>query len=133
MPVQRVSRGFKDVSASFKINPINSDVIILKNENAISRSIRNLIFTLPGEKPFEPTVGSNVTRLLFENLDALTASSIQTEIEFTINNFEPRVDLTGVKVTPNFDNNAFDVVINYDIIGIDVLPQQLTFALQPTR
>jgi|TARA_R100000084_G_scaffold81451_1_gene37751 phage baseplate assembly protein W len=133
VPVQRVSRGFKDVSTSFKINPINSDVIILKNENAISRSIRNLIFTLPGEKPFEPTVGSNVTRLLFENLDALTASSIQTEIEFTINNFEPRVDLTGVKVTPNFDNNAFDVVINYDIIGIDVLPQQLTFALQPTR
>jgi len=133
VPVQRVSRGFKDVSASFKINPINSDVIILKNENAISRSIRNLILTIPGEKPFAPTVGSNVTNLLFENLDALTASSIQTEIEFTINNFEPRVDLTGVKVTPNFDNNAFDVVINYDIIGIDVLPQQLTFALQPTR
>ena len=133
MPARRLSKGFLDVSASFQVNPINSDVIILKNENAISRSIRNLIFTLPGEKPFEPTVGSNVTRLLFENLDALTASSIQTEIEFTINNFEPRVDLTGVKVTPNFDNNAFDVVINYDIIGIDVLPQQLTFALQPTR
>lgn len=133
MPVQRVSRGFKDVSASFKINPINSDVIILKNENAISRSIRNLILTIPGEKPFAPTVGSNVSNLLFENLDALTASSIQSEIEFTVNNFEPRVDLTGVKVTPNFDNNAFDVVINYDIIGIDVLPQQLTFALQPTR
>ncbi len=133
MPVQRVSRGFKDVSASFKINPINSDVIILKNENAISRSIRNLILTIPGEKPFAPTVGSNVSNLLFENLDALTASSIQSEIEYTVNNFEPRVDLTGVKVTPNFDNNAFDVVINYDIIGIDVLPQQLTFALQPTR
>ena len=133
MPVQRVSRGFKDVSTSFKINPINSDVIILKNENAISRSIRNLIFTLPGEKPFQPTVGSNVTRLLFENLDKLTASSIKSEIEFTINNFEPRVRLTNVKVTPNFDNNAFDVTINYDIVGIDVLPQQLTFALQPTR
>ena len=133
MPVQRVSRGFKDVSASFKINPINSDVIILKNENAISRSIRNLIFTLPGEKPFQPSVGSNVTRLLFENLDKLTASSIKSEIEFTINNFEPRVRLTNVKVTPNFDNNAFDVTINYDIVGIDVLPQQLTFALQPTR
>ena len=107
MPVQRVSRGFKDVSASFKINPINSDVIILKNENAISRSIRNLILTIPGEKPFAPTVGSNVSNLLFENLDALTASSIQSEIEYTVNNFEPRVDLTGVKVTPNFDNNAW--------------------------
>lgn len=133
MPVQRVSRGFKDVSSSFKINPINSDVIVMKNENAISRAIRNLIFTLPGEKPFAPTVGSNVTRLLFENLDRLTASSIRSEIEYTINNFEPRVRLTNVKVTPNFDNNAFDVVINYDIVGIDVLPQQLTFALQPTR
>ena len=133
MPVQRVSRGFKDVSASFKINPINSDVIILKNENAISRSIRNLIFTLPGEKPFQPTVGSNVTRLLFENLDKLTASSIKSEIEFTINNFEPRVRLTNVKVTPNFDNNAFDVTVKYEVVGADVPPQQLEFALQPTR
>jgi len=105
----------------------------MKNENAIARSIRNLIFTTPGEKPFAPTIGSNVTRLLFENLDVLTASSIKSEIEYTINKFEPRVRLTSVKVTPNFDNNSFDCAINYDIVGIDVLPQQLTFALQPTR
>lgn len=133
MPVQRVSRGFKDVSATFQVNPINSDVIILKNENAIARSIRNLIFTVPGEKPFAPTIGSNVTALLFENMDLLTASSIKSEIEYTINNFEPRVNLTDVEVTANIDNNQFDCVIRYDIVGIDVLPQQLTFALQPTR
>ncbi len=133
MPVQRVSRGFKDVSATFQVNPINSDVIILKNENAIARSIRNLIFTVPGEKPFAPTIGSNVTALLFENMDLLTASSIKSEIEYTIINFEPRVNLTDVEVTANIDNNQFDCVIRYDIVGIDVLPQQLTFALQPTR
>jgi len=133
VPVQRVSRGFKDVSATFQVNPINSDVIILKNENAIARSIRNLIFTIPGEKPFAPTIGSNVTALLFENMDLLTASSIKSEIEYTINNFEPRVNLTDVEVTANIDNNQFDCVIRYEIVGIDVLPQQLTFALQPTR
>ena len=133
MPVQRISKAFKDVSATFQVNPINSDVIILRNENAIARSIRNLVFTIPGEKPFEPTIGSNVTNLLFENLDLLTASSIRSEIENTINNFEPRVRLREVEVNPNFDNNAFDVVIRYDIIGIDVSPQQLSFALQPTR
>ncbi|AYR01741.1 baseplate wedge subunit [Synechococcus phage S-B05] len=133
MPVQRISKAFKDVSATFQVNPINSDVIILRNENAIARSIRNLVFTIPGEKPFEPTIGSNVTNLLFENLDFLTASSIRSEIENTINNFEPRVRLREVEVNPNFDNNAFDVVIRYDIIGIDVAPQQLSFALQPTR
>ena len=133
MPVQRISKAFKDVSATFQVNPINSDVIVLRNENAIARSIRNLVFTIPGEKPFEPTIGSNVTNLLFENLDFLTASSIRSEIENTINNFEPRVRLREVEVNPNFDNNAFDVVIRYDIIGIDVSPQQLSFALQPTR
>jgi len=133
VPVQRISKAFKDVSATFQVNPINSDLIVLRNENAIARSIRNLVFTIPGEKPFEPTIGSNVTNLLFENLDFLTASSIRSEIENTINNFEPRVRLREVKVTPNFDNNAFDVAIRYDIIGIDVSPEQLSFALQPTR
>tara|TARA_R100000231_G_C5308401_1_gene159665 strand:+ start:175 stop:576 length:402 start_codon:yes stop_codon:yes gene_type:complete len=133
VPVQRVSKGFLDVSATFQINPINSDVIVTRNENAIARAVRNLVFTIPGEKPFQPNVGSNVSRLLFENLDRITASSIQSEIEDTINNFEPRVSLTEVTVTPNFDNNEFDCVVKYDIIGIDVLPQQLSFALQPTR
>ena len=75
-----ICKQFKDVSATFKLNPINLDLITLSNENAIARSIRNLIFTIPGEKPFEPLIGSNVTNLLFENMDSLTASSIQTEI-----------------------------------------------------
>lgn len=133
MPVQRVSQGFKDVSASFKVNPLNLDLITLRNENAIARSIRNLIFTIPGEKPFQPNVGCNVTKLLFENLDRLTASSIESEIRNTVNNFEPRVRLTTVIVNPNFDDNIFEVTLKYDIVGIDLPRQQLLFALQPTR
>ena len=133
VPVQRVSQGFKDVSASFKINPVNLDLIVVRNENAIARSIRNLIFTIPGEKPFQPSVGCQVTNLLFENLDRLTASSIQSQIEYTINRFEPRAGLRSVTVNPNFDANIFEVTIRYDIIGLDVAQQQLSFALQPTR
>lgn len=133
MPAQRVSQGFKDVSATFKINPINNDIIVIKNANAIARSIRNLVFTVPGEKPFEPTVGSRVTQLLFENFDTLTASAIQSEIENTINSFEPRVKLLNVIVTPIFDDNEFNCNIEYEIIGIDAQTQQLEFVLLPTR
>jgi phage baseplate assembly protein W len=133
MPIERVSSGFKDISSSFKVNPLNFDLIALKNETAIARSIRNLVLTNRQERFFNPYLGSNVSRLLFENLDEITASNIKDEIESTINNFEPRVELLEVVVTPNYDNGEFDVRVEYQIIGIDVLPQQLSFALQPTR
>ncbi len=124
MPLERVSKGFKDLSMSFQVNPINYDLIALKNESAIARSIRNLVLTYPGERFFNENLGSKVSRSLFENKD---------EIENTINNYEPRVNLIDVIVEPNYDNAEFNVTINYRIVGIDVLPQQLSFALQPTR
>ena len=133
MPVQRVSQSFKDISATFQINPLNRDLIGLKNGNAIARSIRNLILTVPGERPFNPVLGSQVTSLLFENLDKLTASSIKSEIINTVTNFEPRVRLNEVIVKAQPNNNQFDVQIQYYIIGIDLPLQQLTFALEPTR
>ena len=133
MPVQRVSKPFKDISATFQTNPLNSDLIALKNENAISRSIRNLILTQPGDKPFQPDLGSEVYESLFETLDQITASSVQQQIENTIIKYEPRVDLMDVTVTANIPNNAFDVLINYEIIGIEASRQQITFALELTR
>ena len=133
MPVERTSKGFKDVSGSFQINPVNNDLIVIKNETAIARSVRNLVLTVPGDKPFAPNIGSRVSEMLFENMDELTASAIRVEIENTINSYEPRVELIKVEVNPNFDDNAFDVLIEYDIIGIDASTQQLSFALQPTR
>ena len=133
MPVERVSRGFKDISMTFQANPLNNDLIAIKNENAIARSVKNIVFTLPGEKFFNPTFGSRISKVLFENIDDITASVIVDEIKESIRNFEPRVELLDVQSFPNFDNNQFDVSITYEIIGSDIPPQELQFALQPTR
>ena len=133
MPLERVSRGFKDISMSFEINPISNDLIGVKNDTAIARSIRNLVLTTPGERFFNENLGSRVSETLFENVDEISAAAIQDEIEETINKYEPRVELMSVKVDPDYDNHEFNVTITYDIIGIDALPQQLNFALQPTR
>ena len=133
MPVQRISQSFRDVSASFKVNPITDDLIVVTNANAIARSIRNLIMTVPGERPFNPALGSNVSRLLFDPMDQMTSMNIRSEIEHTINTFEPRVELLDVIVTPQYDDNAYDIVIKFKIIGIEVEPQQLSFALELTR
>ena len=133
MPLQRVSQGFKDISMSFQSNPLTNDLIALKNENAIARSIRNIVFTLPGEKFFNENFGSRISRSLFENLDSASAIVIKDEIENSIRNYEPRVSLVDVQVNPDFDNNSFDVIIIYRIVGIDVPAQQLQFVLQPTR
>ena len=133
MPVERVSQSFKDISASFKVNPLNEDLIATKNATAIASSVRNLVLTKQGARFFNPILGSQVSSLLFENVDQLTASAIADEIKITIDNFEPRVELTEVDVSPNYDNSEFNVTIRYDIIGIDVQPQQLSFVLQPTR
>jgi len=133
MPVERVSRGFKDISMSFEINPINNDIIGVKNDTAIARSIRNLIFTVPGERFFNENLGSKVSQTLFDTVDEISASAIRDEIEETIIKYEPRVKLKDIRVKPDFDNYTFDVTIVYDIVGIDALTQQLNFALQPTR
>ena len=133
MPLERVSQGFRDVSMSFKSNPLTNDLIALKNENAIARSVKNIVFTLPGEKFFNENFGSRISKLLFENVDDLTASSIRDEIQRSIRNNEPRVKLRSVETFPNFEGNEFNVTITYDIIGADVPAQQLEFVLQPTR
>ena len=133
MPVQRISRSFKYISISFQVNPLTDDLIAIKNQTAIARSIRNLVLTAPGERFFNNDVGSRVNELLFENMDDLTASSIQSEIENTIENYEPRVKLLTTKVSANPDSYEFDVIITYEIVGIDAQAQQLSFALQPTR
>ena len=133
MPAQRVSKSFKDVSMSFKYNPLSGDLISLSNENAIARAVRNIVLTTPGEKFFDPDFGSSVSEILFENVDDITAISIEDEIKNCLANYEPRVELIDVNVDPNFDQNQFDVIISYRIIGVDIPPTQLEFALLPSR
>ena len=133
MPAQRVSKSFKDLSMSFKFNPLSGDLITLKNENAIARAVRNIVSTTPGEKLFDPEFGSSVSEILFENVDDITAVSIEDEIQSCLGNYEPRVELIDVDVDPNFDENQFDVLITYRIVGVDIPPSQLEFALLPSR
>ncbi len=133
MPLERVSQGFKDISMSFQTNPLTKDLIAMKNENAIARSVKNIVFTNPGEKFFKPKFGSSISNSLFENADDLTAVQIQTQIEESVQRYEPRVKLRTVDANANIDGNSFDVVIVYDIIGADIPTQQLEFVLQPTR
>ena len=133
MPLQRVSQSFKDISMSFGKNPMTNDLIALKNANAIARSVRNIVLTIPGEKPFDPFFGSNVRNILFENLDSISASLIVDEIKNSIQNYEPRVELVSVEAFPDFDSYSYDVVIIYEIIGADIPPQELQFALETAR
>ena len=133
MPAQRVSKSFKDISMSFKFSPLSGDLITLKNENAIARAVRNIVLTTPGEKLFDPDFGSSVSEILFENVDDITAVAIQDEIKSSLQNYEPRVEIIDVIVDPNFDENQFDVVITYRIVGVDIPPTQLEFALLPSR
>ena len=133
MPLERVSQGFKDISMTFQSNPLTNDLIALKNESAIARSIRNIVFTLPGEKFFNENFGSRVSRSLFENVDEISASIINDEIRNSIVNFEPRVSLSDVQTIPDYDNGGFNVIIVYRVVGADVPAQQLEFVLQPTR
>ena len=133
MPQERASRKFKDLSMSFKTNPLNDDLVGLKNTSAIARSLKNIVFTQPGEKFFNPDFGSRISESLFENVDNVSALAIEDEIRNSIINFEPRVNLLSVSVNPNVDDNEMNVVIQYEVTGIDVPPQQLEFVLLPTR
>jgi len=133
VPVERISKGFKDISGSFQINPLNEDLIALKNETAIARSLRNLVLTERGERPFQPNLGSGVNALLFENMDQITASVVRDEIINVIDTFEPRVDLIDVIVVSDFNNNTLLITIQYYVVGAEIPAQELTFALQPTR
>ena len=133
MPLERVSQGFKDISMTFQSNPLNDDLIALKNENAIARSIRNIVFTLPGEKFFNASFGSRITESLFDNIDDITATIIIDEIRESIETYEDRVQLIDVLADPNFENNGFDVTITYEIIGRNVPAQELQFVLQSSR
>ena len=133
MPVERVSRGFKDISMTFQSNPLNDDLIAIKNENAIARSLRNIVFTAPGEKFFNESFGSRISESVFENIDSITATIIADEIRESIMNYEPRVNLDSVTAFPNYDNNSFDVTITYDVVGSEIPTQELQFVLQSSR
>ena len=133
MAIKRVSRSFKDISLSFEPHPVTKDLAILKNERAISRSIRNIVETIPSERYFDPDFGSDVRSSLFENIDFGIVGVVESQILESITNYEPRVDNVQVEVLPEYDNNALEVTVIYDIIGQDLPTQEYTFILEATR
>ena len=135
MPVirQRQSKRFKDISLSFKRHPVTNDILALTNEDAIKRSVRNLVETINEERFFNPLLGSQVKESLFELPDNQVRATLKSQIENSILNFEPRVDLTDVIVNHPNDTNDLEVSISYDIVGQESIPQEITFILQPTR
>ena len=134
MAVKRISRAFKDINLSFTPHPVTKDLTVLRNENAIKRSVRNIVQTIPTEKFFNSILGSDVRDLLFDNfIDFGTASAIEDQIKISIENFEPRVDNLEVNVEPRPDQNEFEVNVIFDIIGQEFPTQDFTFILQATR
>ena len=123
------SRSFKDLSINFSKNPFTDDLSVVNNDNSIKQAVKNLILTSPGEKPFQPLVGSSVNSLLFEPLDAFSVDTIRDEITLTINQYEPRVRLTNVDVTPIFEGNKLNVSIEYQIVGLPIV-ETIEFVLQ---
>ncbi len=133
MAIKRISKSFKDISLSFDAHPVTKDLLVLKNENAIKRSVRNLVETIPTERFFNSILGSEVRDSLFEFCDFGTASVIQRQIEITIQNFEPRVEDVQVEVLPRPDDNEFEVTVFFNIVGQDFPTQEFSFMLEATR
>ena len=133
MAITRVSRSFKDISLSFEPHPVTKDLAILKNERAIIRSVRNIVETIPTERYFNSSLGSEVRSSLFDNIDFATIGIMKDDIINSIENFEPRVTNLQVDINAEFDNNALEVTIIFDIIGQDLPTQEYTFILEATR
>ena len=133
MAIQRISRAFKDISLSFTPHPVTNDLPVLKNESAIKRSVRNIVQTIPTEKFFNPLFGSDVYDSLFEFVDFGTAATIQSQIEISLDNFEPRIENVTVEVNPQPDDNTFEVNVIYDIVGQEFPVQEYSFLLESTR
>ncbi len=133
MPAQTFSQGFKDISLSFKKHPVTNDILVLKNEDAIKRSVQNLVRINFGEVFFNRLVGTKVSGSLFELASSDFVDPMKSEIETTLNNFEPRVKLTDVDFISTPDQNSLEVTIFYDIVGLSAPTQTVTFVLEPTR
>ena len=129
----RISRSFKDISLSFNMHPVTKDLTVIKDANAIAKSVRNIVQTIPKERFFNSILGSDVRSSLFDLVDIGTASVIEKQIEIAITNFEPRVDGIIVEVDPQIDRNEFNVTVYFNIIGLDLPTQAFTFILEATR
>ena len=133
MAIKRKSRAFKDISLSFNPHPVTRDLPVLINERAIVRSVRNLVETIPTERFFNSLIGTDIRDSLFDNFTSVTVTIIEDQIRTTLRNFEPRVSNVGIEVDGFPDNNAINVKVLFDIVGLEIPQQSFNFILEPTR
>jgi len=133
VPLQRISQGFRDISLSFKRHPITNDINALSDIDAIKRAVQNLVRIQAGEVFFNRRIGTNISDSLFELMSGETEDLLKTEISTVIENYEPRVILRAVDVTAMPEDNALDIAIRYDVVGLSVPTQAINFVLEPTR
>ena len=133
MAIKRTSRGFKDISLSFLPHPITNDLPVLLNERAIVRSVRNIVETIPTEKFFDSLFGTDVRDSLFENFTNSTVTILEDQIRTSIENYEPRVNNINVEVNGKPDLNSLEIIVFFDIVGLDVSTQSFSFIVEPTR
>ena len=133
MAIQRKSRAFKDISLSFSPHPVTRDLPVLVNERAISRSVRNLVETIPTERFFNSLIGTDIRDSLFENFTPLTVTVMEDQIRTTIANYEPRVNNVKLEVIGLPDRNTLEIKVLFDIVGLDQPVQSFNFILEPTR
>ena len=124
-----ISKAFKDIKIDFARNPFTDDVAHVRNDNSIKQALKNLVLTVPGEVPFDNSIGSRVSELLFEPMDELISDALQDEIASTINKFEPRVSLINTIIVPNFETGKYSVTIKYRIVGLPLV-ESVSFVLQ---
>jgi phage baseplate assembly protein W len=125
----KISRSFKDISFNFGMNPITKDVVVLKNEEAIKQSVKNLVLTKLGERLFNPNVGTDTTSYLFELNSTFSAGSLIEEIENALTTYESRITLKNITVDVEDDLNEFSVIIEYFIVGLPPIVQTVDFIL----
>ena len=133
MAITRKSRAFKDISLSFSPHPVTKDLPVLINERAITRSVRNLVETIPSERFFNSLIGTSIRDSLFDNFDRSTVMIIEDEVRQVVANYEKRVTNVGVKVSANPDDNFLSVTVFFEIVGLQLPQQSFTFILEPTR
>ena len=127
------SRAFKDINLSFKRHPVTNDVVAIRDEDAIKRSVRNIVFTILGEKPFSPTFGSVINESLFDLNTNLSEIRITDEIKSSLLNYEPRIDNIEVTVQVAPDRNELNCTVQYDIVGLPAPTQEVDVLLFPAR
>ena len=127
------SRAFKDINLSFKRHPVTNDVVTIRNEDAIKRSVKNIVFTILGEKPFEPEFGSVINNSLFELNTSLNEMRISDEIKQSLINYEPRIQSVKVTTSIYSDSNELNCTVQYDIVGIPAPTQEVEVLLFPAR